>query len=121
MAVGHTPCLRVAFVCPKTLAAMPSSLPDEPLDQQILELLSRQLWYRPNLPLTLRLHLTDDLGFDSLDLVELAVRLECRFRIDIHESEIGEWRRVADLVTCVAHHRTVAELLAVQPGLSSPR
>jgi acyl carrier protein len=95
---------------------MPKYLPDLPLDQQVLDVFSRQLWYRPTLQVKTCMHLSHDLGFDSLDLVELTVRLECHFRIEIADEELTEWNTVGDVMTCVQHHLIVRELLAEQQG-----
>jgi acyl carrier protein len=52
-------------------------------------------------PVTEAAKLSEDLGFDSLDLVELAMDLEERFGVRISDSEIEAARTVGDLVTAV--------------------
>jgi acyl carrier protein len=86
---------------------MPNSI-----EQQVLALFRRQLWYRPSLTITPADRLIDDLGLDSLDFVELTVRLEYHFCLHIVDAELDEWNTIADVIACVAHHRAVRELLA---------
>ena len=42
--------------------------------------------------------LRDDLGLDSLDIVELAMELESQFSINITNKQIDDWRRVSDIL-----------------------
>jgi acyl carrier protein len=41
-----------------------------------------------NIPLKQDIHLRNDLGFDSLDLAELTVRIEAEYDIDVFEDGI---------------------------------
>lgn len=45
--------------------------------------------------------LNDDLVFDSLDYVDLAVKLEKEFDIKIEDDVIDEWKTVQDVVDYV--------------------
>lgn len=45
--------------------------------------------------------LNDDLAFDSLDYVDLAVKLEEEFDIKIEDDAIDEWKTVQDVVDYV--------------------
>ena len=45
--------------------------------------------------------LNEDLIFDSLDYVDLAVKLEKEFDIEIEDKAIDEWRTVQDVVDYV--------------------
>ena len=45
--------------------------------------------------------LNDDLAFDSLDYVDLAVKLEEEFDIKIEDDAIDEWKTVQDIVDYV--------------------
>jgi acyl carrier protein len=50
------------------------------------------------------LHLHDDLGLDSLDVVELVIRLEQHFDVELPDSEIGGWRTLADVYDSLERH-----------------
>lgn len=56
--------------------------------------------------------LNDDLGADSLDVVEIAMSIEDRCDIIIPDSEVGQARTVGDLVKCAADNvaRTIKQL-----------
>ena len=43
-------------------------------------------------------HLYDDLGIDSLDLVEVVMALEEEFEIVIEEDDAEKWRTVQDII-----------------------
>lgn len=45
--------------------------------------------------------LNDDLAFDSLDYVDLAVKLEKEFDIKIEDDVIDKWKTVQDVVDYV--------------------
>lgn len=44
---------------------------------------------------------TEDLGADSLDVVELVMAFEDEFEIDIPDEEVGEIKTVGDAVTYI--------------------
>ncbi len=48
---------------------------------------------------------TDDLGADSLDVVELMLEMESEFRLDIPEEEAEKIRTVGDAITYINSHR----------------
>ncbi len=43
-------------------------------------------------------NLVDDLGADSLDIVELCMALEEAFEMEISDEEVCKWKTVADLI-----------------------
>lgn len=45
--------------------------------------------------------LANDLGFDSLDVVELTINVEKEFRIDISDDEVSEVETVKDMIDVV--------------------
>ena len=53
-------------------------------------------------------HLSHDLGFDSLDLVEAVMAVEDEFGIDIPDEEVGEIKTVGDAVTYIEKKQTAA-------------
>ncbi|MBT2557043.1 hypothetical protein J7E24_04545 [Hymenobacter sp. ISL-91] len=48
--------------------------------------------------------LQQDIGLDSIDLVELAINLEHRFHIEIPDAEMERLRTVQHVFDCVDHH-----------------
>ena len=61
---------------------------------------------RRNLTLTITpaTRLQQDIGIDSIDLVELAINLEHRFHIEIADAEMEALRTVQDVLDCVDQH-----------------
>ena len=49
--------------------------------------------------------LTDDLGADSLEIVELAMAMEEEFNIEIPDEDIEKIATVKDIVDYIAEHR----------------
>ena len=46
-------------------------------------------------------NLADDLGLDSIDIVEIGMEVEDVFSIHIEDPEIGRWKTVQDVVNSV--------------------
>lgn len=73
------------------------------VQQLVLEQLCRLV---PNLEAepapSLWLH--DDVGLDSLDLVEFVMSLEQAFHVEIPDGEIGGWRTLEDVYRSVERH-----------------
>ena len=73
------------------------------METKILEIINTILKNRARQPIAEwkdDLHLRDHIGFDSLDLAELTVRLEAEYDIDVFENglvgTVGEIRQVLD-------------------------
>lgn len=61
------------------------------MQEKILEIMNTVLFNRAKEKLTSikpEMHLRNDVGFDSLDLAELTVRIEAEYDIDIFEDDI---------------------------------
>jgi acyl carrier protein len=61
------------------------------MEEKILEIMNTVLDNRTTKKLTFlspEMHLRNDIGFDSLDLAELTVRIEAEYDIDIFEDGI---------------------------------
>lgn len=54
---------------------------------------------------TLEATLTDDLGADSLDAVELNMALEDAFSISIPDEELANFKSVNDIVTYIENNK----------------
>jgi len=64
---------------------------DNKMEEKILEIMNTVLDNRTKKKLTVlrpEMHLRNDIGFDSLDLAELTVRIEAEYDIDIFEDGI---------------------------------
>ncbi|SET89190.1 phosphopantetheine-binding protein [Hymenobacter actinosclerus] len=62
----------------------------------------------PALVLRPATRLQQDIGLDSIDLVELAINLEHRFHIEIADAEMEAMRTVRDVLSCVELHLETA-------------
>lgn len=49
--------------------------------------------------------LKEDLGADSLDVIEITMALEEEFNIEITDDEAEAWRTVGDVVRCIEGKR----------------
>lgn len=64
---------------------------DNKMEEKILEIMNKVLDNRTKkklIALSPEMHLRNDIGFDSLDLAELTVRIEAEYDIDIFEDGI---------------------------------
>jgi len=73
-------------------------LPSAVLDE-IRRVARRELDHPGAIDVTHGLH--DDLALDSLSMIVVAVALENRFRVRLHEEDAGALRTVGDLVSLV--------------------
>jgi acyl carrier protein len=76
----------------------------EQLVRYQVERMLRRKRRNPSLLLTATSRLQEDIGLDSIDLVELAINLEHRFHIEIKDAEMERMRTVQDVLDCVDHH-----------------
>lgn len=56
--------------------------------------------------------LVEDLSFKSLDFIELTIRLELEFGIEISERDVAAWTTVGKVVSCV---RTLVMIQTAKP------
>ena len=42
----------------------------------------------------------NEIGLDSLDLIEIAMDLEHEFTINIRDDEVNAWNKVEDIINC---------------------
>ena len=66
--------------------------------ERIKEIISEQLGVSED-SITMETSFTDDLGADSLDLVELVMALEEEFDVEMPDSEIENIKTVSDAVS----------------------
>lgn len=70
------------------------------MQEKVIEIISESLGIKKE-EITLENKLTEDLGADSLDLVELTLMLEEEFEIEIPEEAAVKIVTVEDVVECV--------------------
>jgi acyl carrier protein len=75
----------------------------EEIFEEVRSILCREFEFRPEqiLPTS---HLIDDLDLDSIDAIDLAVKLEERVGLDVEEEELRSLRLVQDVVDLVYAH-----------------
>jgi len=71
------------------------------LESKIIDIIAAQLSLR-NSDIKLSSHFIDDLGADSLDVVELIMEIEDVFGIEIPDEDVEEMETVEDVINYVA-------------------
>lgn len=59
----------------------------------------RQQRHEDDLPVTPEMSLRDDLGVDSIELIEFVIALEDEFNINIPDEDVDQMVRMSDLLT----------------------
>ena len=70
------------------------------VEQQVKKIVAEQLGVKEE-EVVDTASFTEDLGADSLDVVELVMAFEDEFGIDIPDEEVGEIKTVGDAVTYI--------------------
>lgn len=68
------------------------------MEDKIREMIVRQLGTK-ELETTQDAELVNDLGMDSLDVVELAMAFEEEFGVEIPDEDVEGWKTVGDVIT----------------------
>lgn len=71
--------------------------------ESIKTILSEQLEVKPDI-ITMDTNIADDLGADSLDVVEMLMAIEEEFNVDIPDEEIEGLRTVGSVVEYIQEH-----------------
>ncbi|MNY65426.1 Acyl carrier protein [compost metagenome] len=72
----------------------------QPIEKQIINILSDR--FTPeDLAIAVSMNLKSDLGFDSLDVMELIVVLEAHFNIFISDQQAGQIQTVDDIIKLI--------------------
>jgi acyl carrier protein len=72
--------------------------------EQVLVQVRRQVWYLREPVLTPTTHLQHDLQLDLRARIQLGIRLEYGLKLEIPDTEIGQWQTLADVLACVQRH-----------------
>ena len=75
-----------------------------PVEQRVREIVAEQLERDVN-EVTTTASLIDDLGADSLDVVELVMKMEEEFGIEIPDEEAEKIKTVNDVVQYITTHK----------------
>lgn len=70
-------------------------LPEAEVEQELIDILEDHFGKSPG-TITMDTAL-DDIGMESLDLVEIALKLEARFPIPSLDEAVEKWRTVSDI------------------------
>ena len=88
------------------------------LETRVKQILTNRLGIPPA-EIRLDAKLTDDLGMDSLDAVELAIATERQFNIAVSDEQIAKLATVADIIALV--RRLAEEQADLSPVRQRPR
>ena len=72
--------------------------------ERILDMVFEQLELQPS-QITMESSMADELGADSLDLVDIIMSIEDEFDVDIPDEEVEKLRCVGDLVHYIEDHQ----------------
>jgi acyl carrier protein len=75
-----------------------------PVEQRVREIVAEQLERDVN-EVTITASLIDDLGADSLDVVELVMKMEEEFGIEIPDEEAEKIKTVNDVIQYITTHK----------------
>jgi acyl carrier protein len=81
------------------------------LEDEVIEIISDNLFIKPGW-VTLDKKLVDDLGADSLDLIQLVMTLEDTYQLDISDDDAEKIVYVRDVVDYIKNHAGEYRLVA---------
>ena len=76
---------------------------EKSVEKRVMEIIVEQLKVSPE-EVTLEASFIDDLGADSLDLVELIMAMEEEFGLEISDEDAEKIQTVQDAVTYITEH-----------------
>jgi len=76
---------------------------EKPVERRVIEIIVEQLGVSEE-EVTLEASFVDDLGADSLDLVELIMALEEEFGLEISDEDAEKIQTVHDVVNYITEH-----------------
>jgi acyl carrier protein len=76
---------------------------EKPVERRVIEIIVEQLGVSEE-EVTLEASFIDDLGADSLDLVELIMALEEEFGLEISDEDAEKIQTVQDVVNYITEH-----------------
>ncbi len=73
--------------------------------EKIKNILAEQFDVEEKANLTMETDIADDLGADSLDVVEVLMSIEDEFQVEIPDEEIENIKSIGDLVTYIENNQ----------------
>lgn len=80
-----------------------AKVPPEEVQAKVIDIIAEQMQI-PKEQITLQTHFVNDLGADSLDVVETVMELEEAFEISIPDEDSTKIQTVGDAVTYIKEH-----------------
>ena len=77
---------------------------DKPIEEKVKDIIVEQLGVNPE-QVTPQASFIEDLGADSLDIVELVMALEEEYDMEISDEEAEKIRTVQDVVNYIESHK----------------
>ena len=77
---------------------------DKPIEEKVKDIIVEQLGVNPE-QVTPTASFIEDLGADSLDIVELVMALEEEYDLEISDEEAEKIRTVGDVVAYIESHK----------------
>lgn len=74
------------------------------MKEKIISLIADKLGKKPN-QITLESRLVEDLGADSLDVVELIITFEDEFNISLPDEEVAKMKTIGDVVKYIENQK----------------
>ena len=71
------------------------------VEKQVIEFIYEQVSGTPNENINLNASLKNDLSLDSLDIYEIAMKVEKEYDISIADDVLGKWYYVNDIVDTI--------------------
>jgi acyl carrier protein len=81
-------------------------LSEDSIESKVIQIIAEQLSLRED-EIKAESRFVDDLGADSLDIVELIMEMEEEFDIEIPDEEVEKMITVQDVVSYISQHVTV--------------
>lgn len=79
---------------------------EERIVDRVIKIVSEQLDVDPSKELTESTSIVDDLGADSLEAIELVMKLEDEFGVKVPEEETSNLKTIGDIVSIVEKNLT---------------
>lgn len=80
-------------------------MPDASLLGEVIEVVRTSGKIKPSVPIDAGKRLVEDLGIDSLDLVDILLSIQDKYDVAIDDDDVAKLLRVSDLASYVAQNR----------------
>lgn len=73
----------------------------------VVGIISEQLSLEPNTEIKEQTSIIEDLGADSLEIIEIVMKMEEKFKIKMPENEVSQLKTVGDIVAAIDRKKSV--------------